>query len=214
MQSAAPEKLNPADPNLAELRRQVEARKSAARALLTVHRLGAKAVLLLDGHPIGRDGEIENESIPIGSHTLAIENDGGLIASRIQEYIEGQHLVFIYDPVKQILRTMTDADRESLAQRKAMEEPERFPLEHDHGLLRGSCNGVLSLNSLDVAYSPTSGTHGFRIPFKLLKLKAEGNSVSMYYISDNTHFQTFRFQDSQSAERFKQKWAELKALLH
>ncbi len=208
------EKLNPADPNLAELHRQAEARKFAARALLSVHRLGAKAVLLLDGHPVGRDGEIENESIPIGSHTLAIENDGGLIASKIQEYPEGQHLVFVYDPVKQILQKMTDADRELLAQRKAMEEAESFPVEHDHGIFRASCNGVLSLNSLDVAYSPTLGTHGFRIPFKLLKLKAEGKSVSMYYISDNTHFQTFRFRDSQSAARFNQKWAELKALLN
>ena len=208
------EKINPADPSFAELRRKAEARKSAAHAFLTVHRLGAKAVLLLDGQPIGKDGEIENESIPIGSHTLAIENGGGLIASSIQEFLDGQHLAFAYDPAKQSLHAMTDADRELLTQRKAMEEAERFSLEHDHGFFRGSCRGVLSLDSLDVAYSPTSGSHGFRIPFKLLKLKTDGRSVSMYYISDNTHFQTFRFQDSQSADKFKQKWDELKALLH
>ncbi len=207
------EKLNPADSNFAELRRQAEARKSAAHALLTVRRLGAKAVLLLDGHPIGKDGEMENESVSIGSHTLAIENEGGLIASRSQEFVEGQHLAFAYDPVKQSLHTMTDVDRDLLAQRKAMEETEHFSLEHDHGFFRGSCRGVLSLDSLDVAYSPTSGEHGFRIPFKLLKLKTDGKSVSMYYISDNTHFQTFRFQDSQSADKFRQKWDELKEFL-
>ncbi len=95
-----------------------------------------------------------------------------------------------------------------------MEESERFPLEHDHGVFRGSCRGVLSLDSLDVAYSPASGSHGFRIPFKLLKLKVDGKSASMYYISDSTHFQTFRFQDDQTANRFKQKWDELKAVVN
>jgi serine/threonine protein kinase len=207
------EKLNPADPNLADLRRRAEARKAAAKSILTVHRLGAKADLLLDGRPIGKDGEIENESIPIGSHTLAIRNSGGLIASRIQEYPEGQRILLVYDVVKQTLRTETEADWKLIAQRRAMEEVERFTLEHDHGLLRGSCHGVLSLDSLDVAYTPTSGSHGFRIPFKLLKLKADGRSVSLFYISDNTHFQTFKFQDSRAAEQFIQKWNELKALL-
>jgi hypothetical protein len=51
------ERVNPSDPNLAELRRQTESRKAAARATLTVHRLAAKANLLLDGRPIGKDGE-------------------------------------------------------------------------------------------------------------------------------------------------------------
>ena len=208
------ERLNPSDPNFAEWRRHTEARQVAAKAFLTVHRLGAQASLLLDGHPIGKDGEIENESIPIGSHTLAIENGGGLVASNIQEYAEGQHVALVYDLVKQYLRTMTDADRDPLAQRKAMEDVEYFPLEHDHGLFRGSCQGVLSLDSLDVVYRPSSGSHGFRIPFKILKLKAEGKSISLYYISDNSRFQTFKFQDAEAADRFRQKWDELKALLH
>jgi serine/threonine protein kinase len=207
------ERLNPADPSIAELRRQTESRKAAAKAIITVHRLGPKATLLLDGHPIGKDGEIENESIPIGSHTLAIENGGGMIASRMQEYAEGQRVAFVYDLVKQTLRPMTDADRGLLAQRKAMEEVEQFTLEHDHGVFRGSCRGMLSINSLDVAYSPSSGSHGFRIPFKLLKLKPDGKSASLYYISDNSHFQTFKFQDVKTAEKFKQKWDELKSLL-
>ena len=208
------EKMNPSDPNLADMRRQVETRKAAARAALTIHRLGPKAALLLDGKPIGKDGELENEPIPIGNHTLAIENDAGLIASRIQEYSEGQHVVLVYDAVKQTVRSMTDADREMLAQRKAMEDVERFSLEHDHGVFRGSCRGVLSLNFLDVAYSPSSGDHGFRIPFKLLKLKADGKTITFYNIADDTHFKTFRFADAQSAYKFRQKWDELKTLLH
>jgi tetratricopeptide (TPR) repeat protein len=207
------ERLNPADPNIAELRRQTDSRKAAARAVLTVHRLGAKAALLLDGKPIGKDGEVENESIPIGSHTLAIENSGGAVAFKVQEYAEGQHVAWVYDLLKQTLRPMVESDRESLTRRKAMEEVSRFPLEHDHGVFRGSCRGVLSLDTLDVAYSPSAGSHGFRIPFKLLKLKAEGKSVSMYYISDNNHFQTFKFQDPQAAGKFVQKWDELKTYI-
>jgi len=206
------EKLNPYDSNLTEMRRQTEARKAAARGTLTVHRLGAKATLLLDGKPVGKDGELESEPVSIGSHTLAIENGAGVIASRIQDYSEGQRVVLAYDLLKQSLRAMTDFDRDTLAQRRAMENVERFPLEHDHGVFRGSCRGILSLNFLDIAYIPSSGSHGFRIPFKLLKLRTDGKIASLYYISDNSHFQTFRFQDSQIADKFRQKWDELKAI--
>jgi serine/threonine protein kinase len=207
------ERPNPANPNAAELRRQTDSRKAGAGATLTVYRLGAKASLRLDGRPIGKDGEIEDETIPIGSHTLEVENGGGQIASRIHDYSEGQHVVLVYDLARQNLRSMSDSDRDLLAQRRAREEVERFSLEHDHGFFRGNCQGVLSLDSLDVAYSPSAGSHGFRIPFKILKLKSGGRSISLYHISDNSHFQTFRFQDAQTAERFKQKWDDLKSLL-
>ena len=211
---AGAEKLNPADPGFAELRRQVETKNASARAFLTVRRLGGKASLMLDGRPIGKDGEAENESIPIGSHTLAVANGGGVVALRIQEYFEGQRVALIYDVAKQSLRAMTEADRDLINRRRAMEEAERFSLAHDHGIFRGNCRGVLSLDALDVTYSPSSGSHGFRIPFKLLRLKTDGKSISLYYISDNTHFQTFEFPDSQAAARFKQKWDDLKSLIH
>ena len=211
---AGAEKLNPADPGFAELRRQAETKKSSARAFLTVRRLGSKATLMLDSRQIGKDGEVENESIPIGSHTLAVGNDAGVVALRIQEYGEGQRVALVYDVAKQSLRVMTEADRDLINRRRAMEEAERFSLAHDHGIFRGNCQGVLSIDALDVAYSPSSGSHGFRIPFKLLRLKADGKSVSLYYISDNAHFQTFEFPDSAAAARFKQKWDDLKSLLH
>ena len=132
---------------------------------------------------------------------------------RIQEYSEGQRVALVYDLLKQTVRPMAESDRDLIARRKSMEEVERFTLEHDHGVFRGSCSGVLSLDSLDVAFSPSSGSHGFRIPFKLLKLKVQGKSASILYISDNTHFQTFKFQNEQTAEKFRQRWDELKALL-
>lgn len=207
------EKINPADAGLGELRRQIDSRKAAARATLTVRRLGPKAVILLDGRPIGKEGEVENESIPIGSHTLAVENGGGVVTSKTLDYAEGQRVSFVYDLLKQNLRPMAESDREGLARRKATEEAARFSLEHDHGLFRGSCQGTLSLDPLDIAYSPSSGSHGFRIPFKLLKITVQGKTVSMDYISDNSHFQTFKFQDAQAAQKFSQKWDEIKALI-
>jgi serine/threonine protein kinase len=207
------EKFNPADPSLVELRRQMDSRKATARATLTVRRLGAKANILLDGRPIGKDGEIENEVIPIGNHTLSIENDGGLVASKSQEYFEGLRYSLVYDTNKLNLRPMVEGDRELLAQRRAMEEVHRFDLDHAHGVLRGSCRGVLSIDFYDIAYKPSSGTHGFRIPFKLLKLsRVDGKSVELFYISDSKHFQSFKFQDDRELERFKQVWSDLKAL--
>jgi hypothetical protein len=207
----AVEKLNPGDANLAELRRQVEARKAAAKAVLTVYRLGSKATLSLDGRPIGNDGEIENESIPIGNHTLAVETGGNLIASKKQEFFEGQRAAFVYDLAKQSLRPMADSDRDLLSQRKTMEEVRSFEVEHEHGAFRGSCHGTLTIDYLDVAYKPSSGYHGFRIPFKQLKISVEGKSVHLLNASDNKQLQTFKFREPQVAGKFAQSWDELKA---
>ena len=179
---------------------------------MSVYRLGAKATLLLDGRPIGNDGEIENESVPIGSHILAVENSGNVIASKKFDFFEGQRAAIVYDMAKQNLRSMADSDRDLLAQRKTMEEVRSFDVEHDHGAFRGSCRGVLMIDYLDVAYKPSAGEHGFRIPFKLLKINGNGKSVELYYIADNKHFQNFRFQDERAAEKFRRIWGELKTI--
>jgi serine/threonine protein kinase len=208
----AAEKLNPADTNLAELRRQVEAKKAAAKALLTVYRLGTKGTLLLDGRPVGNEGEVENEAIAIGNHTVSIESGGNQVASKRFEFSEGQRVSFVYDVAKQSLRSMVDSDRDLLSQRKSMEEVRSFDVEHEHGAFRGSCRGTLSVDYLDVSFRPTSGYHGFRMPFKLLKLSLSGKSVELSNVSDSKHFQSFKFRDAQAAERFKQSWDELKGL--
>ncbi|MBN1567369.1 MAG: protein kinase [Acidobacteria bacterium] len=206
------ERLNPSDTKFADLRRQLETRRAAAKASLTVYRLGPKAILSLDGRPIGSDGEIENESIPIGNHTLAIESGGSVITSRRQEYLENQHIALVYDLAKQNLRPMADADRELISKRKAMEEVRYFDAEHEHGAFRGSCRGLLMIDYLDVAYRPTSGDHGFRMPFKVLKLRVKGRIIELINISDNKRFQSFKLHDEQAAEKFKRSWDELKAM--
>ena len=60
------ERLNPADPNLAELRRSVDARMAAARATLTVRRLGDKAQPA-PGRQTGRERRRDSETRVWGS---------------------------------------------------------------------------------------------------------------------------------------------------
>jgi serine/threonine protein kinase len=208
---AAAERINPADSNFAELRRQAEAKRAAARASLTVYRLGPKGVILMDGQSIGSDGEIENESIPIGTHTLVLENSGNPSVARRVEFMEGQRVTLVYDLGRQNLRPMVDADRELLTHRKKMEEVRYFEVEHSHGALRGSCRGTLTLDPLDTAFKPSSGYHAFRIPFKLLKIEVNGKSITLLNVADGKPLQSFKFRDEQAAVRFNQSWEELKA---
>jgi len=207
------EMLNPADSHLYELHRRIESRRAAARSSLSVYRLGAKATLLLDGRPVGSEGELENESLPIGLHTIAIESSGSPVASTRLEFPEGQKLRLVYDVAGRQIRSMADSDRELIAQRKAMEEVRYFDVEHDHGVFRGSCRGLLMIDALDVAYRPSAGFHGFRIPFKLLKLQIKGKSANLINVSDNKTYQSFKFRDDQEAEKFRRSWDELKAFI-
>jgi tetratricopeptide (TPR) repeat protein len=209
---AAVERLNPADSGLAELRRQAEAKKAAAKATLTIYRLGAKGTLLLDGKPVGSDGEVSGESVAIGNHTLTIEEAGSPVMIRNQEFAENQRVVLAYDLSRLSLRPMTEADREMLAQRRAKEAVHRFTAEHNHGIFRGSCRGELSISFSDVIYKSSGGEHGFRMPFHLLNIKGSGRSVDLVFASDSEHYQSFRFQDAQAADKFRQTWNELKAL--
>ena len=205
------ERINPSDPNLTELRRQAEARKANARASLIVHRLGPKGILFMDGQPLSNDGEVENENIPIGSHLLTIENGGSVVVSRRQEFHEGQRIVLVHDLDRQYLRAINESDRELIAQRKTMEEVRSFDVEHLHGTFRGSCRGTLAVDYLDIAFKPSSGYHGFRIPFKLLKISINGKTVNLLNASDDSSFQSFKFRNDQSASKFRQSWDELKS---
>ncbi len=166
--------------------------------------------MFLDGRPISNNGEIYNESIPIGSHLLAIENGGSPVVSLRQEFFEDQRIALVYDLDRQYLRAMTESDRELLAQRKAMEEVRFFDVEHVHGTFRGSCRGTLAVDYLDIAFKPSSGFHGFRMPFKQLRLSVNSRSVNLLNSSDGTLFQSFKLRDEQAAAKFKQSWDELK----
>ncbi len=205
------ERLNPTDPNLAELRRRVDSRRAAARAMLMVRRLGAKATILLDGKPAGSDGEIRNETVGIGSHTISVENTAGYRASRNQEFLEGQTVAYVYDTAAQLLRPMSDTDAALIAQREAREELHRFQVEHSHGVLRGSCKGTLSFNYFEVEFKPDSGFHGFQVPYKDLMLKADGRSLDFFLASTGKYLHSFRARSAPEAEKFRHTWEKLEA---
>jgi serine/threonine-protein kinase len=201
--------LNPSDSNLGGLRRQAEERQANARAVLTVLRLVRPGNLLLDGRPIGAQGEAHNLPVSVGSHTLEVEVDGRRVASRIEDYFEGQRMTLVYDSGQ--LRPMAESDRELIARREFLEQTHGFDAEHAHGLLRGSCRGTLAVDSMEIAYAPESGDHGFRLPLSLLKLgKIQGRQLDLLYSADSRRFQSFRFPDEQTAGRFVRTWNDLK----
>ena len=172
--------------------------------------MGTEGELFLDGQPIGAKGEIINERVPIGNHIVSIESNGNPIASRDQKYIEGQEVTLIYDLEEPTLRPMVESDIELLARRKIMDKVHRFDADHKHGMLRGSCRGVLLVGYYNFEYKPFSGQHEFRIPFKLLRIsKIDGRSIELSFVSDNKHFQNFEFQDDDSVKRFMSVWRDL-----
>jgi eukaryotic-like serine/threonine-protein kinase len=206
------ERINPSDQGFSEIRREIEAKRAAAKGILTVHRLGAKAEILLDGKPLGTEGEVANEMVPIGIHAITIGNDAGPIVSRNQEFLENQRVSLIYDAAKLILRPMVESDRDLLLRRNAMEEVHRFVVEHEHGAFRRACRGVLLVTFYDVTFRPSSGEHGFRIPFKHLKARVNGKIVELYLVSDNEPLHNFKISDTQTGDQFRQVWNDLKAL--
>ncbi len=206
------EQVNPADPGLAEMRRRIESGRAAARASLTVRRLGDKGTLLLDGKPVGTNGEIEDQSVPAGTHTLALEYERVIQVSRTREFLDGQRVIYVYDPARQLLRPMAEGDEDLVARRTAMEQVHRFEVEHGHGLLRGSCKGVLLVSCFDVEYRPYSGSHGFKMPFRRLNLSVDGRSLDFSYASDGRELQSFKAEDAQSADSLRQIWDKLHVL--
>ena len=121
-------------------------------------------------------------------------------------------MTYVYDTAAQLLRPMTDADGALIAQRKIKEEPHRFNVEHNHGVLRGSCKGVLSFNYFEVEFKSDSGWHGFQVPFKHLMLKADGRSLDLFLASNGKYFYTFRVQNAQEAGKFRRTWEKLEVI--
>ncbi len=91
-------------------------------------------------------------------------------------------------------------------------EVHRFDLDHRHGLFGGTCRGVLLMSGSNLEYNPYSGQHGFRVPFRLLKIsRIDRKSVELSFASDNKYFESFKFQDRNTAERFHQIWGDLES---
>ena len=121
-------------------------------------------------------------------------------------------MVFVYDSASLQLREMRDADRDLLNRRKMEEGAHRFPVEHRHAWPRGKCEGDLILSYYDVEYRPKSGSHGFRIPFRSLKLEVDKGRIDLHYAVDNQEFRSFESPNSKLAEAVRQVWGKLESL--
>jgi tetratricopeptide (TPR) repeat protein len=208
------EQMNPGDPALAELRKRAESRKGSARATLTVYRIGEPAILTLDDERIGTNGQVDGLSVRVGRHKISLKNSRGLEASRSHEFTEGQNAFMVYDASGPVLRPMTDSDRDLVNSRKAAEQVQHFPVEHKHIWLRGKCAGDLVISAHDVEYKSKLEAHAFRIPFRNLYLKVEGQKVGIYFRSDDKELRSFEVKDAAQAAAIQGAWTKKLALVN
>jgi hypothetical protein len=102
-----------------------------------------------------------------------------------------------------------DSDTSAETKTNANQQVYRFAVEHPHGLLRGNCKGSLIVNSTHVVYEPESGSHGFSVPFKNLRIRVDNKSVVLLFAADNREFFTFRLPDASAARRLREAWDQL-----
>jgi serine/threonine protein kinase len=200
------EKINAVDPAIPEMRKRAEARKAAARAIISVFRLGAPASLTLDDEPIGIAGELENMVISAGRHKLAAVFANGKQSSRTADLVEGQRASFVYDAASMELRPMTDPDRALLARRQTLEEVHSYEVEHRH--LLGKCTGTLLISGISVEYRGSDKGHSFTRPFNSLKLEVKDDKVEMNAV-DGRQSWTFKARDAAQAREIGNLWNTL-----
>lgn len=200
------EKINPADPAVAELRRRAVAQKAAARASLSIFRLGAPAALFLDNEPIGREGEVSNLAVPVGTHKITLRTAQGKQFEKETEFYEGQTLTFVYDAAGPSLREMAEGDRAALDNRRMREEVHAFQVEHRHRF--GHCTGTLLISGLKVEYSGSEKSHSFSLPFESLKLTVREDRVEID-TKDNKRNWDFKMKNANEAAQVKALWEKL-----
>jgi len=200
------EKINPADPAVAELRRRAVAQKAAARASLSIFRLGAPAALFLDNEPIGREGEVSNLAVPVGTHKITLRTAQGKQFEKETEFFEGQSLTYVYDAAGPSLREMAEGDRAALDNRRTREEAHAFQVEHRHRF--GHCTGTLLISGLKVEYSGSEKSHSFSLPFESLKLTVREDRVEID-TKDNKRNWDFKMKNANEAAQVKALWEKL-----
>jgi tetratricopeptide (TPR) repeat protein len=205
------ERINSSDPGIAELRKRAESSKAAAKASFSILRLGEPGALTLDDQHIGTGGEIENKSVSVGRHKLAVRGSSGKQGSAEIEFVDGQNLTFVYDTAANELRPMAGSDNEAIARRKQREEVHDFAVEHQHGLFKGKCAGTLTISGLRVEYKPSEGDHSFAIPFQNLKLALKEGKLEFTAKPDDRQYQ-FKTADAKQANTIKKLWDTLEKL--
>jgi serine/threonine protein kinase/Tfp pilus assembly protein PilF len=200
------EKINPADPAIAELRKRAENEKAAARATLSILRLGSPATILLDNQPVGRDGEVSNLSIPVGTHRITVRNAQGRQFDKVTEFYEGQSIPLVYEAAGPTLREMVESDRELLNNRRIREEVHGYEVEHRH--LFGHCTGTLFISGLRVEYKGSDASHSFARPFEDLRVSVRDDRVDLE-TKDNKRNWGFKAKNPAQAAQIKALWERL-----
>jgi serine/threonine protein kinase len=207
------EKANPADPNLAELRRRADASKASAKALFSVYRLTEPGSLFLDGQSLGNVNEVESRTVVAGRHKLEVRFSNGKQSFVEMPFPDGQSLTFVYDAPGAILRLATQADRDALATRNQREEVHRFTVDHQHGgFFGGKCTGELAISGLRVEYKPTEGNHRMSALFQNLTLNVKDDKLDIMEKPGDKQY-TFKVKDAKQAEAIRQIWDSLKKLV-
>jgi len=205
--------INPKDPSLAERRNRARSRKAEARATLSIFRLSEAGSLTLNDEPIGRDGEAENLSIPVGSHVIKVQIAGAQ-SSTAREFSEGLQYVLVYDANG--LRDMVDQDRTTRANRRIREEVKQFDIVHERGGLLGfrkkKTPGQLLISGITVEYRAGEEGLGFVTPFEKLLLSVQGNKLEMK-TADNQNKWDFRVEDAAQGAQIRMLWQKLKKLM-
>jgi len=203
------EKINPADPGIAEMRRRAEGRKASARAVLSIFRLGPAAKITLDDEPIGSEGEVDNRTIAAGRHKLTVENAAGRQASRTLDFVDGQTAAFVYDSAAPELRPMVDTDRALLSMRRIREEVHDYEVEHRHMI--GRCTGTLRISGLGIEYRASEKNHSFNRPLSSLKLKINNDRLEMDSADGKGNW-NFKVRDAVQAKEILGLWEKLQKL--
>ncbi len=205
------EKINPADPSVAELRKRAEARKAAAKATLSIYRLGEPASLFLDDEPLGTAGELEDRVVSAGRHKVTVQVSSGKQSTWTADLSEGQKVILAYDAAALSLRPMVDADRELLSMRKIREEVHSFEVEHRHGILGiTKCTGILKISGLRVEFR--SPDHALDTTFANVRLKNANNDRIELETVDTKQSWSFKMRDAAQAKAVKELWDRLTKL--
>jgi hypothetical protein len=200
-------KANPSDPAAGELNKRMEARKASAKAVISIFRLGEAASLFLDDQLVGT-GDMENRSIRVGRHKIAIKTRRGE-TSLTRDFVDGENKSFVYDsaPAQPELREMVPGDREVMNRRAFREEVVRYRVEHTHGLLRGSCTGDLRISGTVVEYQGSDPKHVYSIPFRSLKLTVRDDRLEFVDVHNEKY--SFKASDAKTARTIKERWDRL-----
>jgi len=203
------EKINPADPGIAEMRRRAEGRKASARAVLSIFRLGPAAKITLDDEPIGSEGEVDNRTIAAEGTSSrsrtpqAGRPPGPWISST------GRLRLLSYDSAAPELRPMVDTDRALLSMRRIREEVHDYEVEHRHRI--GRCTGTLRISGLGIEYRASEKNHSFNRPLSSLKLKINNDRLEMDSADGKGNW-NFKVRDAVQAKEILGLWEKLQKL--